>query len=220
MFCHRCGTELPDDAQFCRKCGQSVPGATPAPPAPTLATPTQDAAIAPAMTSAPPMPAPARPKRHIAIYFLLLVLMLAIVWIVYRANAPDRGGGTPLQRTVAQQYTLTMPAASLDVNALSLNVTKFSIPDGAFDARIEGHFTVSGGSGDDIEAYIFDDNSFTAWQDRHVAVPIYNSGRVTEGNIKVSLPAGAGTYWLVFNNRFSLVSAKTVDVKVTGYYSK
>ncbi len=51
--------------------------------------------------------------------------------------------------------------------------------------RVDGHFGVSGGSGNDIEAYVFDDSSFTAWQDRHAAVPIYSSGRVTEGNIRM-----------------------------------
>ena len=24
MFCHKCGTEIPDDSQFCRKCGQRL----------------------------------------------------------------------------------------------------------------------------------------------------------------------------------------------------
>ncbi len=38
MFCHRCGTELPDDSQFCRKCGQSL-NVGPTPKSPAQATP-------------------------------------------------------------------------------------------------------------------------------------------------------------------------------------
>ncbi len=38
MFCHKCGTELPDDSQFCRKCGQSL-NVGPTPKSPTQATP-------------------------------------------------------------------------------------------------------------------------------------------------------------------------------------
>ncbi|MGO9211862.1 MAG: hypothetical protein ACLPXM_09175 [Terriglobales bacterium] len=148
------------------------------------------------------------------------LLLLVIVWAVSRLIAPDQPVETTLRRTIAQQYTMTLPSTTLSVGALSLNATKFVIPDGAFDVRVDGHFSASGGSGNDIEAAVFDDNSFTAWQDRHAAVPIYSSGRTTEGSIKTPLPAGPGTYWIVFNNKFSLLSAKTVEANVTLYYSK
>jgi uncharacterized membrane protein YvbJ len=28
VFCTKCGTELPDDSQYCRKCGHALTGAT------------------------------------------------------------------------------------------------------------------------------------------------------------------------------------------------
>jgi hypothetical protein len=42
---------------------------------------------------------------------------------------------------------------------------------------------------------------------------------VTVGTIDVNLPSNVATYYLVFNNRFSLFAQKTVDVDVTlAYY--
>jgi hypothetical protein len=35
MFCNKCGTDLPDDSQFCRKCGHAL-AAVPSPDAPTV----------------------------------------------------------------------------------------------------------------------------------------------------------------------------------------
>jgi hypothetical protein len=90
---------------------------------------------------------------------------------------------------------------------------------GAVSAVLQGNFTASGGSGNDIEAYVFSENDFMNWQNRHSAKTYYNSGRVTANNVSVNLPDDAGTYYLVFDNRFSLFSPKVVRVNATlSYY--
>ena len=56
------------------------------------------------------------------------------------------------------------------------------------------------------------------WQNRHSAKTFYNSGKVTVGNISVDLPSGAATFYLVFDNRFSLLSQKNIQVNATLTY--
>jgi hypothetical protein len=56
---------------------------------------------------------------------------------------------------------------------------------------------------------------FLFWRNRHPVAPIYNSRQVTQGAGDTSLPNDAGTYYLIFNNRFSLVSPKAVQDNLT-----
>ena len=43
---------------------------------------------------------------------------------------------------------------------------------------------------------------------------------MTQVNLNVSLPPNEGTYYIVFNNRFSMLSPKAVEANVTLHYKK
>lgn len=79
--------------------------------------------------------------------------------------------------------------------------------------RVTGYFAASGGSGNDIEAAILDDITFTNWINGHQGTSLYNSGKITVAEIDVSITM-SGKYHLVFSNTFSIVSSKTVSAKV------
>jgi len=72
MFCHKCGSETPDDSQFCRKCGYSFAGISTG-----------------GGTAAVPAPAPRKVNSYTGVKLLILVLMLgALWWILSQAGKP------------------------------------------------------------------------------------------------------------------------------------
>jgi emp24/gp25L/p24 family/GOLD len=83
-------------------------------------------------------------------------------------------------------------------------------------AAVAGRFRAQGGSGNDVEVYILDEDSLENYRNGHRVQTYYNSGRVTVGTINVTL--GAGRYYLVFNNSFSTVSNKAVNARVELQY--
>jgi hypothetical protein len=81
-------------------------------------------------------------------------------------------------------------------------------------AVLTGAFTASGGSGNDIKVYIFNATSFVNWKNGQAASTLYNSGQVTKGDFQVNITS-AGTYYIVFDNSFSIFSSKNVAVYAT-----
>lgn len=55
-----------------------------------------------------------------------------------------------------------------------------------------------------------DEDEFINWQNEYGEDALRESDKVTAGDITLSLPNGGGVYYLVFNNRFSLLSPKAV----------
>jgi hypothetical protein len=92
------------------------------------------------------------------------------------------------------------------------NYFQLVVPAGASGAHLEGNFTARGGSGNDVQVYLLPENDFVNWQNRHGARSYYSSGRVMVGSFNVNLPNTAGNYYLIFDNRFSMLSPKTVQV--------
>ena len=83
-------------------------------------------------------------------------------------------------------------------------------------AWVVGKFRASGGSGNDVEVFITDDNGLTNFRNHHGMTVWYNSQKVTVGDIKVSL--SRGTYYLVFSNAFSALSNKAVQAQIQMVY--
>ena len=75
--------------------------------------------------------------------------------------------------------------------------------------RVVGRFNVSGGTGNDIQAALADEDNFENWKNGHPASVLYDTGKTTVGSLDVRIGA-PGTYYLAFSNKFSALSQKYV----------
>jgi hypothetical protein len=87
------------------------------------------------------------------------------------------------------------------------------------NARLSGDFTTSGGSGNDIKVYLMDNTNYLNWSNGHQANSYYASGQVTAGSFNVNIST-AGTYYLIYDNRFSVISNKQVSTHVILEYNE
>jgi hypothetical protein len=123
-----------------------------------------------------------------------------------------------MKRKLACALALTLSLSTLSISAETEN-TYVVEPSGYnwlewnFNetTRVAARFRARGGSRNDIEIYILDEDGFENWRNRHRVQTYYNSGRVTVGRFDVRL--ARGKYFLVMNNRFSVVSNKVVTIR-------
>jgi hypothetical protein len=64
------------------------------------------------------------------------------------------------------------------------------------------------------------DDQFVNWANQHPLRVIYNSQRVTQGTVKVTLPPDGGAYQVVFNNEFSILTPKAVEASLVLKYAR
>jgi hypothetical protein len=86
--------------------------------------------------------------------------------------------------------------------------------------RLVGSFTVvaiKAGNKLDIEMDLLNEEQFRIFARGQSVSPLYNSGRVTSHQVNLSVPQ-SGTYYLVFNNKFSLITPKTVSGIILLHY--
>lgn len=210
MFCTRCGIDLPDDSHFCRKCGQALSGSQ------SIGAGTGISAAA----------APRKAKRVRSSFVLgLIVVLLLLGWLANHAFQQDKSHSSPVSQfslpPAPRLHTVKIGTGAVTVNANSYSYFTLAVPADATDVRMQGHFTAMGGSGNDIEVYVVSEDEFTNWKNGHSTPSFYNSGKVTVSDLNASLPNGAGTYYLVFNNKFSLLTPKAVQENVSlTYYAQ
>jgi zinc ribbon protein len=196
MFCSKCGTELRDDSQFCRKCGYAL----------GTASADSGAAVAPAPAEPKLVATELKPKSVRAPFVVAAVLVALFIFFVVLANlsSTSNRNASTIDQFVKQQHTQNISNPALAVNATGYSYFKLTVPPGATSVHFQGNFSASGGSGNDIEAFVLPETDFVNWQNGHSAKSFYNSGKVTISTINANLPSDEGTYYLVFSNREGL----------------
>jgi hypothetical protein len=116
--------------------------------------------------------------------------------------------------------TNTITNGAVTVNATSYSWYQFIVPQGITGVSVNGHFAASGGTGNDIIVYVLDEDGFANFKNGHPANTYYNSGKITQGAIGATLPNTSGTYYLVFDNRYSLITPKAVQVNAVLTYTQ
>lgn len=111
-----------------------------------------------------------------------------------------------------QPHFVTIVNSAATVNASSFAWYTFVVPANANTVAVNGHLTATGGSGNDIECYILDEDGFVNFENGHPARTYFNSGKVTQSKIGAVLPPTPGTYYMVLDNRFSLITPKAVQI--------
>jgi hypothetical protein len=144
--------------------------------------------------------------------------MLSILVVVFVMSQAHRSDPLPLpgsaQQLPVQLHRQSTGNVAFTVNAGGMSNYKFTVPTGASNVTMKGHFTASGGSGSDIQVVVVNEDEYVNLQNGHPAKTFYNSGKVTQDSININLPADAATYFVVFSNKFSLLTPKAVQTGV------
>ncbi len=184
LGCSKCGASLPDEAQFCLKCGKPVS-------APAKSPAIRDSAVH-LSASKPPR------KWRGFLWALLAILFAVILW----AATSDSTGAQQLQGFVGLKQDRSILDSSFSVGAHTFRYYKFSLPEGSVNVAVVGQFNSTADSeaagnrkaqtgksnkskdtdvDNSIEVYVLTDSAFTVWQNGYGTSSLYASGKVEEG---------------------------------------
>jgi hypothetical protein len=156
--------------------------------------------------------------RASLIVLLVAVSVCCFLFFHFDLRPGSASANLPLNASQPKLHSETIDTV-FTVPKLSFHAYKFVVPVGATESVLQGHFNAAGGDGNDVEVWVMNDDGYVNWQNKHSVIPVYNSGRITQGTINVVLPQ-PGTYYLVFNNRFSFLSAKAVQDNINLTYRR
>jgi hypothetical protein len=214
MICPKCKSEQPDTAQFCSQCAQPLTehGKT----------------IARANTNPWPW-----------VFLTAVLLVILAVAVEHNLNRAARQKEA-LQRAVAAQQRqptgipvpepqpeppipepppapqpqaqfIPITNGAATVAASSFAWYTFVVPPNADTVAINGRFTATGGMGNDIVCYILDEDGLVNFKNGHPTRTFFNSGKVTTAKIG-AVNLAPGTYYLVLDNRYSILTPKAVQI--------
>lgn len=210
--CAMCGATLPDEAQYCLKCGKPI------------SAPRKSPALVEDVPAEIRQP---RPKRPMIVGILLAVLAGFILW----AGMSDSPTAQAVQEFVGWKHDRIILDEPFSVGPHTFRYYKFSLPEGSVNVAVVGQFSSAADSSNagsrrdtakakkedvdnNIEVYVLTDSAFTVWQNGYATSSLYESGKVAAGTVQADVPAGAGIYYLVFSNKSAPKTPKAVRATV------
>jgi hypothetical protein len=200
MTCPKCKSEQPDSAKFCSECATPLTG------------------------SGQTVVVKSKIPTWLAVVLVLALAFIGIaVWNMMRDNERLRANQrrTPpivtYQTPQPQPRSVNLTNGAATVAATAYTWYKFVVPQNVSAVEVSGHFAATGGTGNDIDCYIIDEDGFANFKNGHPSQTYYNSGRVTQAKIETR-NLSPGTYYIMLDNRFSLFTPKAVQLEVTLRY--
>jgi hypothetical protein len=198
LLCEECNQVLPDGSQFCTSCGTSTNG--------------------PIVSRT----APEKSRRWSkTVIFMAAAVSTLLAFVAAAVVFQDSEIMQQIRDSVGSSEQLALGDSVLSLPAGGFSSHKFVIPAGVSNVVVRGEFAVSTVPAQDnrrrftppdrlIEVYVLNEAAFTVWHNGFSAGSEYESGQREEGTVRVQLPSEAGIYYLVFSNRISPRTAKTV----------
>ena len=135
------------------------------------------------------------------------------------ATAQAASNPAPVAKTRYVPVSQKIASGQIAVRANGYVQYRITITPEMLEPTITGNFNASGGSGNDIQAVIADEENYTNWINGHQAQAFWTTqGKQTTGNIEARLKPGM--YYLAFSNKFSAFTEKQVFLEVDLNYKK
>jgi hypothetical protein len=197
MFCPACGKELPDGSSFCLHCGKP--------------------------TGAAPVAARKKPGTQIlwiaGLGALLLVVVGTFVSQLNKSTSGKPHAVLPAPPGHAQvPSTTNLFLGEFVVKAGSYVSHTFTVQPDMVNFHVVGRFDASGGSENDVQAVLVNEDEFQNWINGQQAKAFYSTEQVTHRTLDVG-PLAAGRYVFAFSNKFSESTDKNVFAEIEGQWT-
>ncbi len=157
----------------------------------------------------------AKPKPRVVSRVVIVAVAVLMGFLLLRVGLETHQA---LAKPAPQRHEIKVIDAAAAVDARATSYYTFSVPPNATQVSVTGHFTATGGGGNDIDCFLLDEDGLANFKNGHPANVFFNSGKVTQAKIAAALPSTPGTYYLVLDNRFSFLTPKAVQVTATISY--
>lgn len=201
MQCNHCEEQIPDVSSFCLKCGRPI-----------------------TQTSTQPLQKKSKSGVWLLVsigVFLLVGAAVAGIFSRDKPRSPIKPNsfigqlvGDPTATPKPTPYWVS-ESKKLGQEAVAIGPGKiyslpFDVDSSWHDATFKGRFVAQGGSGNDVQVIITDEDGVENFKNSHQFRAWYNSGKITSDTLDVQLPPGKK--FLIVSNSFSYFAHKSVTM--------